>query len=161
MVCGMWDLLRPGIELMSLALQGRFLTTRPPVKPLFFLVIGERLPTPVFWPSEFHGLYNPWGHKELDTTERLSLCLGRLISAPHGTGLMENWRISVQSGSLIWPRSWEFSWGWGLGALAHFLDSPFSLGFLIGFREEVVASMNVPRGNQEEAVSSLKTSAWN
>ena len=121
----------------------------------------ERLLTPVFWPREFNGLYNPWGHKELDTTERLSLCLGRLISAPHGTGLMENWRISVQSGSLIWPRSWEFSWGWGLGALAHFLDSPFSLGFLIGFREEVVASMNVPRGNQEEAVSSLKTSAWN
>ena len=33
----------------------------------------ERLPTPVFWPGEFHGLYSPWGHKELDTTERLSL----------------------------------------------------------------------------------------
>jgi len=29
----------------------------------------ERLPTPVFWPREFHGLYRPWGHKELDTTE--------------------------------------------------------------------------------------------
>ena len=70
---------------------------------------------------------------------------------------MENWRIFVQSGSLLWPRSLEFSWGWELGALAHFLDSPFGLGFLIGFREEVVASMNVPRGNQEEAVSSLKT----
>ena len=36
----------------------------------------ERLPTPVFWPGEFHGLYSPSGHKELDTTERLSLhCL--------------------------------------------------------------------------------------
>ena len=23
----------------------------------------ERLPTPVFWPGEFHGLYNPWGAK--------------------------------------------------------------------------------------------------
>ena len=33
----------------------------------------ERLPTPVFWPGEFHGLYSPWGHKESDTTERLSL----------------------------------------------------------------------------------------
>ena len=33
----------------------------------------ERLPTPVFWPGEFHGLYSPWGHKELDTTERLSV----------------------------------------------------------------------------------------
>ena len=30
----------------------------------------ERLPTPVFWPREFHGLYSSWGHKELDTTER-------------------------------------------------------------------------------------------
>ena len=33
----------------------------------------ERLPTPVFWPGEFHGLYSPWGLKESDTTERLSL----------------------------------------------------------------------------------------
>ena len=36
----------------------------------------ERLPTPVFWPREFHGLYSPWGCKELDTTEQLSLSLG-------------------------------------------------------------------------------------
>ena len=33
----------------------------------------ERLPTPVFWPGEFHGLYSPWGRKELDTTKQLSL----------------------------------------------------------------------------------------
>ena len=33
----------------------------------------ERLPTPIFWPGEFHGLYSPRGHKELDTTEQLSL----------------------------------------------------------------------------------------
>ena len=32
----------------------------------------ERLSTPVFWPGEFHSLYCPWGHKESDTTERLS-----------------------------------------------------------------------------------------
>ena len=35
----------------------------------------EWLPTPVFWPGEFHGLYSPWGHKESDTTERLSRSL--------------------------------------------------------------------------------------
>ena len=36
----------------------------------------ERLPTPVFWPGEFHGLYySPGGGKESDTTERLSLFL--------------------------------------------------------------------------------------
>ena len=33
----------------------------------------ERLPTPVFWSGEFHGLYSPWGRKELDTTGWLSL----------------------------------------------------------------------------------------
>ena len=33
----------------------------------------ERLPTPVFWPRELHGLYSPWCLKELDMTERLSL----------------------------------------------------------------------------------------
>ena len=38
----------------------------------------ERLPTPVSWPGEFHGQrslagYSPWGCKELDTTEWLSV----------------------------------------------------------------------------------------
>ena len=32
----------------------------------------ERLPTPVFWPGEFHGLYSLWGCKESDRTEQLS-----------------------------------------------------------------------------------------
>ena len=36
----------------------------------------ERLPIPVFWPGEFHVLYSPWGHKEWDITERLSLSGG-------------------------------------------------------------------------------------
>ena len=39
----------------------------------------ERLPTPVFWPGEFHGQrnlagYSPWGCKESNMTEQLSLC---------------------------------------------------------------------------------------
>ena len=29
----------------------------------------ERLPTPVIWPGEFHGLYSPWGRKESDMTQ--------------------------------------------------------------------------------------------
>ena len=33
----------------------------------------EWLPTPMFWPGEFHGLYSPWGCKESDTTEQFSL----------------------------------------------------------------------------------------
>ena len=36
---------------------------------------SQRLPTPVFWPGEFHGLYSPWGRKESDRTERHSLSL--------------------------------------------------------------------------------------
>ena len=31
------------------------------------------LPTSVFWPGEFNGLYSPWGCKELDMTKWLSL----------------------------------------------------------------------------------------
>ena len=47
------------------------------------LILGikkGRLPTPVFWPEEFHGLYSPWGCLELDITERLSLSLSWLCT---------------------------------------------------------------------------------
>ena len=40
----------------------------------------ERLSTPVFLPGEFHGLYSPWGHRESDMTEWLSLSLHFTIS---------------------------------------------------------------------------------
>ena len=33
----------------------------------------DRVPTPVIWPGEFHGLYSPRGGKESDTTEQLAL----------------------------------------------------------------------------------------
>ena len=33
----------------------------------------ERLPTPIFWPGEFRGLYSPRGRRESDRTEWLSL----------------------------------------------------------------------------------------
>ena len=39
----------------------------------------ERLPTPVFWPGEFHGMYRPRGHKELDMTERLTFTFNHRI----------------------------------------------------------------------------------
>ena len=48
-------------------------------RPGFYPRVGkipwrrERLPTPVFWPGEFHGLYSPWGRKELGMTVRLSV----------------------------------------------------------------------------------------
>ena len=43
----------------------------------------KKLPTPVFLLGEFQGLYGPWGCKESETTERLSL-----------------------SHSTYWPRIW-------------------------------------------------------
>ena len=39
----------------------------------------EKLPTPVFWPGEFHGLDSLWGCKELDTMEQLSLAYSILL----------------------------------------------------------------------------------
>ena len=38
------------------------------------------LPTPVFWPGEFHGLYSPWDLEESDTTEWLLLQQRNLVS---------------------------------------------------------------------------------
>ena len=64
----------------------------------------ERLPTPVFWPGEFHRLYNPWGHQESDTTERLSLSLfpgGSVVKNP-----LANARDTGDLGSIPeWGRS--------------------------------------------------------
>ena len=54
-------------------------------RPSFNLRVGTIpwrrpwLPTPVFWPGQFHGLYSPWGHKGSDMTERLSpLCSSKI-----------------------------------------------------------------------------------
>ena len=48
----------------------------------------ERLPTPVFWPGDFHGLYISWGCKESDMTARLSLKKGTVtyLLQPQGLG---------------------------------------------------------------------------
>ena len=83
------DLLNPGIKPRSPALQAEALTSAPPGKPFclqcrrpgFDPWVGkilwrrERLSIPVLWPGDFHRLYRPWGHKESDPTERLSLTL--------------------------------------------------------------------------------------
>ena len=57
----------------------------------------ERLPTPVFWPGEFHGLYSPWGWKESDTTEQLSLCFTHKIPTTWIHYLYTQKDISVHS----------------------------------------------------------------
>ena len=47
----------------------------------------KRLPTPVFWPGEFHGLYSPWGLKSQTATyehphtrTRINPCFISLLS---------------------------------------------------------------------------------
>ena len=56
----------------------------------------ERLPTSVFWPGELHGLYSPWGCKELDMTERLSL------SHAVEFNLLVSWRLCIYV-QKYWP----------------------------------------------------------
>ena len=53
----------------------------------------ERLPTPVFLPGEFHGLYSPWGCKELDKTEQLSLSFV-VIRLPLTSGVFPHWSVN-------------------------------------------------------------------
>ena len=49
----------------------------------------EWLPsTPVFCPGEFHGLYSPWGRKELNMTERLPLSLSFCSDLTHTHALL-------------------------------------------------------------------------
>ena len=54
----------------------------------------ERLPTLVFWPGEFHGLYSPWGLKESDMIEQLSWAslVAKLVK-----NLPEMWEAWVRS----------------------------------------------------------------
>ena len=51
----------------------------------------EQLPTPVFWSGEFHGLYSPWGRKESDTTEQLSLSLNKTLTGKKRSQEMETY----------------------------------------------------------------------
>ena len=67
---------------MSQMLKNCLQCKRPGFNPCFGKIPWrrgwKRLPTPIFLPDEFHGQktlagYSPWGGKELDTTEQLTL----------------------------------------------------------------------------------------
>ena len=64
----------PRASLMAQLVKNLSAVQETPVRPLGRenLLEKEKLPTPVFWPGEFQGLYSPWGQKESDTTERPS-----------------------------------------------------------------------------------------
>ena len=66
-----------------------------------------RFPSPVFWPGEFHGLCSPWGLKELDTTERLSLSnRNSQRSARLHCGSEDLTLKELRSGSQEFARQW-------------------------------------------------------
>ena len=57
----------------------------------------EWQPTPEFLPGEFHGqrslgVFSPWGHKESDTTEQLSLSQNAKASVTLASNLWDNFR---------------------------------------------------------------------
>ena len=62
-----------GASLVAQLVKNRLQCRRPRFDPWVGKIPWRRdqLPTLVFWPGEFHGLYSPWGCKESDTTERL------------------------------------------------------------------------------------------
>ena len=61
-----------------------------------------RLPHPIFWPGEFHGLYSLWGCKESDMTERL--WLHRVLKGFPGDSVVKNLPVmqEMQVQSLGW-----------------------------------------------------------
>ena len=90
------------VDISLLFFKGLFQTTPAWIylqcrRPGFDLWVGkipwrrEQLPTPVFWPGEFHGSYCPWGHEESDTTEWLSLSLFRQLIQLHMVKLTIAW----------------------------------------------------------------------
>ena len=77
-------------------------------RPRLNLWVGRMLwrrawqPTPIFLPGEFHGQwslagYSPWGHKELDTAEWISLTLTQ-VSGEH------DFKYLLYHYGGMWPR---------------------------------------------------------
>ena len=74
----------------------------------------ERLPNPAFWPGECHGLYSPWGCKESNTTERLSLSLQQLCGLDLACG--HPWRglwdsVGHSPQTVLGPHLTRLPWG--------------------------------------------------
>ena len=61
----------------------------------------------LFWPGEFHGLYSPWGHKESNITEWLSLYLP--LAPPGKPNRLHRYRYFSKREYLSLRLNW-FSW---------------------------------------------------
>ena len=108
----------------------------------------EGLPTPVFWPGEFHGLYSPRGHKESEATEWLErgkglICSGSSPVLPAGgaTGKVEGGRLlpacCLRSGAcfcaekpelVYWIRNMQITTRWTGGRGGHKAPHPHGGG---------------------------------
>ena len=78
---------------------------------------GERPPTPVFWPGEFHGLYSPCSCQELDTTERLfhfqKIPGFKASQFTHGKDMQIHWlgcQVLPREPQPTWPHSSPLLW---------------------------------------------------
>ena len=76
----------------------------------------ERLPTPVFWPGEVHGLYSPWGHKQSDTTFWAFL-MAQMVKNP--PAVQKTWGFNPWVGKIPWIKelatyvsilAWRIPW---------------------------------------------------
>ena len=71
---------------------------------------GKGLYSPVFWLGEFHGLYSPWGGKESDTSEWLSLQKSHMIIPPifcSSAGFIQSSESFCSRGVELSSNSWE------------------------------------------------------
>ena len=61
----------------------------------------ERLPTPVSWTGEFHGLYSSWGHKESDMIDWLTLSQSGTVEKKWSRSVMSDsatpWTVAYQA----------------------------------------------------------------
>ena len=66
--------------------------------------------TPVFWPGEFHGLYSPWGCKELDMTGHTLLYKYLAQHLPQQTISSKTPAFTIPSlNSKTWPEVRSFN----------------------------------------------------
>ena len=81
----------------------------------------ERLPTPIFWSGEFHGLYSPWGCKESHMTMRFSL-LAEITRPCLSRGCPCSWTLSC-------PVIYYFHWFWA-ALPPYFLGYPYLVSII-------------------------------
>ena len=87
-----------GSALVAQRIKSLLQCRRPGFSPWVRKISWKRAwqPTRVFLPGEFHGQrslagYNPWGRKELDTTERLRI-VQRILEPVHSVPSVYGWK---------------------------------------------------------------------